>query len=174
MGTLRVVLAFAALGFAATSSAVASKAPKAFATPREAGEQLVAAAAADDVPALIAIFGSDGAKLVASGDEVQDRNDRARFADSAREKLDVSTDSKRAHRAMLVVGSEAWPFPVPLVEKKGKWAFSSKEGLREVLAGESARTSSTPSRSAGATWTPSRSTQSRIATATGSTSTRRR
>jgi Protein of unknown function (DUF2950) len=134
MRTLRVVLAFAALGFAATSSAAAPKAPKTFATPREAGEALVAAAAGDDVPALLAIFGSQGAKLVESGDEVQDRNDRARFAEIAREKLDVSTDPKRAHRAMLVVGSEAWPFPVPLVEKKKRWAFASKEGLHELLA----------------------------------------
>jgi len=134
MRTLRVVLAFAALGFAATSFAAVPQAPKTFATPREAGKALVAAAAGDDVPALLAIFGSQGAKLVASGDEVQDRNDRARFAEIAREKLDVSTDPKRAHRAMLVVGREAWPFPVPLVEKKGKWAFSSKEGLHELLA----------------------------------------
>jgi hypothetical protein len=134
MRTLRVVLAFVALGFAATSFAAAPKAPKTFATPREAGEALVAAAAGDDVPALLAIFGSQGAKLVASGDEVQDRNDRARFAEIAREKLDLSTDPKRAHRAVLVVGRNAWPFPVPLVEKKGKWAFSSKEGLHELLA----------------------------------------
>jgi hypothetical protein len=44
------------------------------------------------------------------------------------------TDPKGAHRATIVVGNEGWPFPVPLVEKEGKWRFETKEGLHEVLA----------------------------------------
>ena len=62
------------------------------------------------------------------------------------------TDPKDVHQATLVVGSDPWPFPVPLVEKKGKWAFATKTGLREVLRGGSARTSWTRSRSVAGTW----------------------
>jgi hypothetical protein len=133
MRVLRVLLAVASLGIAVRSSAATPAAPKTFATPREAADALVAAAAGQDVPALLAIFGPEGKGLVASGDEVRDRNDRAKFAAEAREELKIVTDPKDVHQATLVVGSDPWPFPVPLVEKKGKWAFATKTGLREVL-----------------------------------------
>jgi hypothetical protein len=94
----------------------------------------VAAAANEDVTALTALFGADGKRLVSSGDDVQDRNDRARFAELAREKLDLVTDPAHAHQVQLLVGNDAWPFPVPLVQKNGKWAFASEKGVREVLA----------------------------------------
>jgi len=109
-----------------------SQAPKTFATAREAGQALVAAAAGDDVPALLAIFGSRAAKLVASGDEVagpersrEVRRDRRRSWTSRR------TRSALTGRCSSSAGGLA--VPVPLVEKKGKWAFSSKRGCHELL-----------------------------------------
>jgi hypothetical protein len=133
MNTLRVLVALVSLGVAARSAAAGTP-PRTFDSARAAAEALVAAAAADDVAALTAIFGSASAGLVASGDEVQDRNDRAKFVEQARRKLDVAVDPKKATRATVRVGDDGWPFPVPLVAKKGKWAFSSQEGLRELLA----------------------------------------
>jgi len=70
---------------------------------------------------------------VVSGDEVQDRNDRATFAKDAKEKLEVVVDPKDPRRATVMVGQNGWPFPVPLVEKDGKWSFASRSGLREVV-----------------------------------------
>jgi hypothetical protein len=107
--------------------------PTTFASPREAADALVAAAAADDVKALLAILGPDGRALVVSGDDVQDRNDRATFARDARERLDVLVDPKDPRRATLVAGPDAWPFPVPLVESGGRWSFASKKGGKEIL-----------------------------------------
>jgi len=133
MRTLRLVLVYALLGASARSSAASPAAPKTFSTPRQAAEELVAAAGAQDVPALLAIFGTDGSALVVSGDDVADKNDRAKFADLAREKLDVVIGPKDPHTATIVVGNEAWPFPVPLVDKKGQWRFNTQAGLREVL-----------------------------------------
>ncbi len=133
MRTLRVVLAFAVLAMAARSSGASRAGPKTFSTPREAAEALVAAAGDQDVAALLAIFGADGKALIVSGDEVRDRNDRVNFAELAREKLDVAVDPKDPHKAAVVVGNEAWPFPVPLVEKDGKWSFATRKGLQEVL-----------------------------------------
>jgi len=87
-----------ALGFAATSSAAAPQAPRPSPRHERRARRFVAAAAVTTSRRCFAIFGSQGrARRV--GDEVQDRNDRARFAEIAREKLDVSTDPKRAHRA---------------------------------------------------------------------------
>jgi hypothetical protein len=133
MTKLRILLASAVFGLAASSLAASPAAPKSFSSSRHAAEALVVAADNQDVPALIAIFGADGSALVTSGDEIQDKSDRAKFAELAHEKLDIVIDAKNRELATVVVSNDAWPFPVPLVEKGGKWSFATKRGLREVL-----------------------------------------
>jgi hypothetical protein len=133
MRTLRTLITLVALGFASGTLGASAAGPKTFPTARDAADALVAAAAAQDVAALDAIFGPDGKALVSSGDDVQDRNDRTTFAESARKKLGVVPDPKDPHRATVVVGDQDWPFPAPLVEKDGKWSFAAKSGLREVV-----------------------------------------
>jgi hypothetical protein len=133
MTKLRISLASVVFGIAASSLAASPAAPKSFSSPRQAAEALLVAADNQDVPALIAIFGADGSALVNSGDEIQDKSDRARFAELAHQKLGVVIDPKNRQLATVVVGNDAWPFPVPLVEKGGKWSFATKRGLMEVL-----------------------------------------
>src|SRR5262249_13835911 len=86
------------------------------------------------VPALLKIFGPEGKPIVDSGDAVRDKNDRAKFSEKAREKTEVEVDKKNPKRAVVVVGNDDWPMPVPLVEAKGKWRFDAKDGRREILA----------------------------------------
>jgi len=132
MNTFAAIL-FATLLAPATPASTRQAGAKTFDTPRAAADALLQAASADDVAALKEIFGPSGEKIVASADEVKDKNDRERFAALAKEKLDVEVDPKNPHRATLVVGPDAWPFPVALVETKHKWQFATKEGLREIL-----------------------------------------
>ena len=127
------VLALLALLVAAPAGATSPPGPASFPSARAAADALVAAAAADDVPALIALFGGEGRLLVDSGDAVQDRNDRAHFAELAKEKLEVVVDPEDPARATVTVGADAWPFPVPLVDKGGKWIFAAKAGLQELV-----------------------------------------
>jgi hypothetical protein len=35
--------------------------------------------------------------------------------------------------SILYIGAENWPFPVPIVEKKGAWRFDSDAGQKEIL-----------------------------------------
>ena len=106
---------------------------KAFATPKEAVEALIQATENFDVPALKEILGPDGEDLVSSEDPVQDKNNAIAFAARAREKNDVAIDPKNSKRAIISVGNEDWPLPIPLVNKAGKWIFDTKVGLQEVL-----------------------------------------
>jgi len=106
---------------------------KAFATPKEAVEALIQATENFDAPALKEILGPDGEDLVSSEDPVQDKNNAIAFAARAREKNDVAIDPKNSKRAIISVGSEDWPLPIPLVNKAGKWIFDTKVGLQEVL-----------------------------------------
>ena len=104
---------------------------KTFPTPRAAAEALVTAARADDVPALLAIFGPDANELVSSGDDVADKNSRAAFVKSytSSHQLVASGPGKYS----LTVGSSGWTLPLPIVKKEDGWIFDSAAGKQEVL-----------------------------------------
>src|SRR5580693_4588874 len=108
-------------------------APKPFDTAQQAVEALINAAGAYDVPELMAIFGPDGKDFVASADPVEDKNNAAAFATEARAKNSISIDPAKPTRAIIIVGEEEWPMPVPLVKKNGKWYFAAKAGRRDIL-----------------------------------------
>jgi hypothetical protein len=105
----------------------------AFDTPQQAADALVEAADKFDVVALSYIFGPGGEGVVFSGEFAQDRKHAADFAAEAREKKSVSVDPKSGNRAFLLVGSEDWPFPVPIVKRGNRWFFDAKGGLQELL-----------------------------------------
>ena len=106
---------------------------KAFATARQAADAMILAAKNDDVPALLEIFGPDGKDFVSAEDDVQDKNSRAAFAALAQEKMHVDTDPHNPNRAIVSVGNDDWPIPVPIVKQGGKWHFDSKAGRAEIL-----------------------------------------
>ena len=133
MKTFETLIPMLALLLSSSALAAPPAAPRTFASAREAADALVAAAGADDTKALLALFGPDGKPLVDSGDAVQDRNDRLHFATLAKVKLEVVVDPKDAKRATIVAGPDAWPFPAPLVDTDGKWAFAPKSGVRELV-----------------------------------------
>ena len=112
----------------------AAKPPqRSFATPDEAAKALMKAAEDFDLPALMDMLGPDGQDLVSSGDPVQDKNYILAFAARAKEKNSVALDPSNPNRAILSVGDEDWPLPVPMVKKAGKWRFDSRAGRNEVL-----------------------------------------
>jgi len=104
-----------------------------FDTPQQAADELVNAAEKFDVVALTRIFGAENGDIVFSGEFAQDRKHAADFAREARQKKSISLDSKTRTRAFLLVGSDDWPFPVPLVLRGGKWSFDGKSGQQELI-----------------------------------------
>src|SRR5262249_52968574 len=123
------------LAFPSLAQSTGSSAPqqKAFQTPQKAAESLVQAAETYDVPALLEIFGADGKSFVSSADPVRDKSIATEFAGKAHEKNLVTIDANDKTRAVLTVGKDDWPFPVPIVKKRGKWYFDAKQGREEIL-----------------------------------------
>lgn len=115
------------------TSGTANATPQAFATPQEAATTLIQAAESFNVTALKQILGSDGEDLVSSEDAVRDKNIAAAFAAKAREKNEVTLDPKNSKRAVLSVGNDDWPLPIPLVKRGEKWSFDAKAGREEIL-----------------------------------------
>ena len=106
---------------------------KTFETPEQAADALIAAAGSFDVAALESIFGVSGRDLVVTGDPVQDKNRAEEFATRARERKTVTVDPSNPNRAILSVGNNDWPLPVPIVRRGRTWAFDTGAGREEIL-----------------------------------------
>ena len=118
----------AALLCVVTSTA---KAQQGFKTPDEAASALVGAAKSDDLKAIVAVLGPDGEDIVSSGDQVADAATRTKFvaAYDARHTIAMEGDNK----AVMVIGPEDFPVPIPLVRKDGQWRFDTAAGRDEIL-----------------------------------------
>jgi hypothetical protein len=117
----------------AKSDVASAPAQKQFDTPKQAADALVQVAANFDVAAAKEILGPDSEDIVASEDPVQDKNRATAFAAKAKEKMSVQTDKKNPNQAIVLVGSDDFPLPIPLVKQKGKWFFDTKVGREEIL-----------------------------------------
>jgi|WetSurMetagenome_2_1015567.scaffolds.fasta_scaffold15133_6 hypothetical protein len=102
-----------------------------FASPEEAAKALVAAANAEDAKRLLAVLGSEGAPLISSGDEVADREGREKFVRMYEEKNAVVREGDG--KAVLEVGNDGWPLPIPVVKEGETWRFDTRQGAEEII-----------------------------------------
>ena len=123
----------AELSSAQEKAKTVTPAQKTFATPQLAAAALIQACDSYDVAAMKQILGPRGEDLVSSQDQVQDKNVTLAFAAKAREQNSISIDPKDADRAMLLVGNDNWPMPIPIIKRNGTWFFDTKAGRDEVL-----------------------------------------
>jgi hypothetical protein len=129
---LRFSVAVMGLIAIAAISAIAAATPqKTFATPAAAVEALIAANRGNKIGELFAILGPESAKLIHSGDPVADGHGRTRFVSNydAAHKLEADGQNK----AILIVGADEWPFPIPLIREHDRWRFDTKSGAEEIL-----------------------------------------
>ena len=125
-----LLLAFASAASAQTT--VATKA-KSFPTAEEAANALVDAAEKYDETALLEILGPDSYDIIHTGEPARDREVAKKFAEQARQKMNVALQPKNSRRAFVNIGDDDWPFPVPLVKGPGGWSFDTKAGRLEIL-----------------------------------------
>lgn len=102
-----------------------------FPTPEDAARALAAAAKAGDPKSLIALLGGSG-ELVSSSDPIEARRNRDVFVAAMNERWSLA--DLDATRKEIIVGNEAWPFPVPLIKRAQGWAFDAEAGKEEVIA----------------------------------------
>ena len=102
-----------------------------FATPQEAVNALVAAATNHDTNALHLIFGPAGHELI-SPDVVQATEAFKMFVQHLAEKTQLVNNSES--NATLEIGTDGWPFPIPLIKEGAQWHFDTAAGSKEILA----------------------------------------
>jgi Protein of unknown function (DUF2950) len=121
-----VAAALLAIGMASVTSAQQS-----FHTPDDAVNALVGAVRVGDRAGILSVLGREGVDIVSSGDDVADAAARQRFlaAYDAKHQIKMDGDSK----AMIILGQEDFPFPIPLIRKERMWRFDTAAGRLEIL-----------------------------------------
>jgi hypothetical protein len=127
----KVFLIYAATALAC---AVPALAQQRFDSSEAAAQALIGAVEKHDSAQLTAIFGPAARQILTSGNSTQDRNEQDEFARLAKAKHEIQVSPMSANRAILAIGDEDWPFPVPIVRKDGKWSFDASETPAEMSA----------------------------------------
>ncbi len=105
-------------------------APRIYASPSEASNDLVKAARSHDRQAIREIFGPEVTNLW-TGDQALDEKHFAAFADALAERCDTVPEGP--NRVTLEIGSDPWPFPIPLIKTNGAWFFDAIAGEEEII-----------------------------------------
>jgi hypothetical protein len=101
-----------------------------FASPDQAVNALLAAAKSKDTNAMQSIFGPASQELI-SADAVQASAEYEMFLQRLTNKVDLSHESDLKVR--LKLGDDGWIFPIPLVQREGRWFFDTVAGEQEIL-----------------------------------------
>jgi hypothetical protein len=104
---------------------------QAFRSPEDGFAALAAAIGRHDEARLLQVLGTAAKRLIRSGDPVADRAARQRFTESYAAKHEILRPAPG--RAVLQIGEDGWPLPIPLVERGGIWRFDARQGAQELV-----------------------------------------
>ena len=120
------------VAFASVATSSLAMAQQDYKTPQDAVDALVATANSGDQKAALVVLGRGGEDIISSGDKVSDEAVRQRFVTSYNVKHSISKDGD--NKAILVIGDNDYPFPIPIVRNKNDtWSFDTEAGRREIL-----------------------------------------
>ena len=102
-----------------------------FHSAEEASLAFFSAAQQENERALLDILGPAGKEVISSGDPAEDMDHRVGFIVKYKQMHRLAKEPDGT--MILYVGAENWPFPIPLVSKKGVWFFDTDAGKEEIL-----------------------------------------
>jgi hypothetical protein len=100
-------------------------------TPDEAVAALINAARAGSPALLMRVLGPGSDEIVSSGDPVADAFARKRLLDAYNIRHQIVREGK--DHALLVIGQEEWPLPIPLMRYNNTWRFDAQVARRELV-----------------------------------------
>jgi len=113
------------------ASVSVANAQQSFKSPEDAMTALVSATKDNWPKGVVAVLGSDGADIVSSGDKVADEEMRQKFLAAYDAKHEVKKQGDE--KAVMIIGTEDFPFPIPLARQGAAWRFDTAAGRLEVL-----------------------------------------
>jgi Protein of unknown function (DUF2950) len=124
---------FACLAVATAFLTIANSAfaQKRYNTPDDAVTALIDAARAGSPAQLMQVLGPGSEEIVLSGDPVADAATRTQVLDAYNAQHQIMLEHQDL--AVLVIGQENVPFPIPLVRQNNTWRFDAQAGRREIV-----------------------------------------
>jgi Protein of unknown function (DUF2950) len=124
---------FACLAVATAFLTIANSAfaQKRYNTPDDAVTALIDAVRAGSSAQLMRVLGPGSNEIVSSGDPVADAFARKRLLDAYNIRHQIVRPGK--DQAVLVIGQEEWPLPIPLVRYNNTWRFDGQVARRELV-----------------------------------------
>lgn len=120
----------ATVAFVLPAAVFAADRPAVFDTPQDALGRFSQALAARDRDEMISIFGPDAEDLLSTGDENRDQANRSEVMSLLSEGYRFKPEGDQI---VLLLGSEGWPFPIPLTRLEDRWQFDIEAGREEIL-----------------------------------------
>lgn len=105
-----------------------------FETPDAAVKAFIDAVNHHDAARLSAILGPRAKGMLTSGDSSADTAEQTEFVRLAGAKHRLEIAAMNPNRAVLCIGDEDWPFPIPIVRTNAKWSFDASEAGSEMQA----------------------------------------
>jgi hypothetical protein len=112
------------------SAASQAEVQRGFAAPEEARQALLSAVQSKNRGEMAAIFGP-ALHDMETGDPVEDEAEFNHFSQHVNEGVELSKQGD--NKAILLIGKEKWPFPIPIVKKETAWVFDTQAGREEIL-----------------------------------------
>ena len=97
----------------------------------DAVEALQAALEKDNMNSLLNIFGKKYKEELLGGDKIAARENRQIVTRAMRTRTYLVDDGE--DKKILIIGSEDWPLPFPLVKEKRSWRFDTEAGIEEMI-----------------------------------------
>lgn len=125
-----VRFAMIALVMMLSAQSITAAEQKLFPTREDAVNALINALRDENKKELLTIFGNKSKELIYSGDEVADQRIMQNFVNHFDEYHQLIQEKGKY---TLVIGKNEWPFPIPIIERKGKFVFDTASGIEEIL-----------------------------------------
>jgi hypothetical protein len=109
----------------------ASQAQQAYPSPEDAATSLASAVKTGTRSAIMKVLGRDAEDIAESGDDVADAEMRQRFLSAYDTKHSIKAEGNK--KATLILGTDDFPFPIPLVNNRTGWEFDTAAGRLEIL-----------------------------------------
>jgi hypothetical protein len=113
------------------SPAAATEGQSTFDNPDAAVAALLQGLKDRNADAIASIFGKEDWDTLVGPDKNQAREGFEQIYEKAQVAHKLVKNSDGAE--ILVIGAEAWPFPIPLVAEAGRWRFDTKAGVTEII-----------------------------------------
>jgi DUF2950 family protein len=108
-----------------------SWAQQSFSSPEDAATALAAAVKDGTQREILKVLGRGAEDIVESGDDVADALTRKAFVSTYDAKHSIKAEGNK--KATLILGTEDFPFPIPLINTKAGWEFDADAGRIEIL-----------------------------------------